>query len=86
MTERTERDEYGIDRDEAVRILDQFLHETLHEPQAELDEVGLEDGKWQGRVRNSQRGISVVFLAQHNGVVAPGHMTADAHMDTIKKR
>jgi hypothetical protein len=36
-------------------------------------------------VNNSQRGIRVVFLEQHNGQIAPGHMTADAHPEVPQK-
>lgn len=81
-----EVDAYGTTFDEASRMLNQFLHETLGEPGARLVEVRLEDGRWQSRVLGSQRGISQVFLVEHNGQVVPGHMTRDAHMETMKKR
>lgn len=86
MERQNERDQYGIERKDAEQRLRTFLHETLREPQAEVADLHLEDGRWQGRVRNSQRGISVVFLVEHNADIVPGHMTVDASPDTIKKR
>jgi hypothetical protein len=82
---RMDRDMYGINRDDAAEQLSRFLHETLQEPQAELEDLHLEDGRWQSHVRNSQRGITDVFLLEHNGVIAPGHFTMDAHTDTPNK-
>jgi len=86
MKRKQERDQYGIERTEAEKRLSDFLHDTLREPQADVADLHLQDGRWQGRVQNSQRGISVVFLVEHNAEVVPGHMTADAATDTIKKR
>lgn len=86
MDRKQERDQYGIERSDAERRLSDFLHDTLQEPQARLADLHLEDGRWQGRVQNSQRGISVVFLVEHNAQVVPGHMTADATPETLKKR
>lgn len=83
---REESDEYGITRLDAEQRLNEFLHETLREPQAELEDLHVEDGRWQSRVENSQRGIAVVFLLEHNAQVVPGHMTVDAHPETLKKR
>lgn len=74
-----DKDMYGVDRQQAQGELDTFLHDTLEEPQAELAELYLEQGRWQAHVNNSQRGIRVVFLEQHNGKVVPGHMTVDSH-------
>lgn len=86
MERPKEHDQYGIERQEASERLSQFLHDTLREPQAEVADLHLVDGRWQGRVQNSQRGISVVFLVEHNAEVVPGHMTRDASPDTLKKR
>lgn len=86
MDRQTERDQYGIERQEAEQRLSTFLHDTLREPQAEVADLHLEDGRWQGRVQGSQRGISVVFLVEHNAEIVPGHMTVDAATDTLKKR
>jgi len=86
MKPKAERDQYGIERQEAEKRLSDFLHTTLREPQAQVADLHLQDGRWQGRVQNSQRGISVVFLVEHNAEVVPGHMTADATPETLKKR
>lgn len=80
-----DKDMYGVDRQAAQEELDTFLHDTLKEPQAELDDLHLEQGRWQAHVNGSQRGIRVVFLEQHNGKVVPGHMTADAHPEAPLK-
>lgn len=77
---------FGLSREQAASQLDQFLHETLQEPTADLVDVHVEEGRWQSRVANSRRGISVVFLTEHNAQVVPGHMTLDAHSETLKKR
>lgn len=86
MERQAQRDQYGIERREAEQRLTRFLHDTLQEPQAQVADLHLEDGRWQGRVRNSQRGISVVFLVEHNAEIVPGHMTTDASPETLKKR
>ncbi len=86
MNRQSERDQYGIERKDAEVRLTTFLHDTLREPQAKVADLHLEDGRWQGRVQGSQRGISVVFLVEHNAEVVPGHMTVDAAPDTLKKR
>lgn len=83
--DRTDKDMYGTPQQEAEQTLSTFLHETLHEPQAELDGLELVDGRWQSHVNNSERGIRVVFLEQHGGEIVPGHMTVDAHPEAIKK-
>lgn len=80
-----DRDMYGIDREDASRQLNRFLHETLQEPDAQLADLHLEDGRWQSRVEGSQRRISAVFLLEHDGVIAPGHMTEDYHYETPNK-
>ncbi len=80
-----DRDMYGIAREDAESQLNRFLHDTLQEPQAQLEDLYLEDGRWQSRVQGSQRGISAVFLLEHDGVIAPGHMTEDYHFDTPNK-
>jgi hypothetical protein len=77
---------FGLTREQATDQLATFLHETLREPEADLVDVRVAEGRWESRVANSQRGISVVFLAEHNARVVPGHMTLDAHAETIKKR
>lgn len=86
MERQKERDQYGIERKDAENRLTTFLHDTLQEPQAEVADLHLEDGRWQGRVQGSQRGISVVFLVEHNAEIVPGHMTVDANAETLKKR
>lgn len=80
-----DRDMYGITREDAVAQLNRFLHDTLQEPEAELADLHLEDGRWQSEVEGSQRGIAAVFLLEHNGVIAPGHMTEDYQYDTPSK-
>jgi hypothetical protein len=80
-----DRDMYGIAREDAVSQLNRFLHDTLKEPEAQLEDLHLEDGRWQSRVKGSQRGIKAVFLLEHDGVIAPGHMTEDYHYDTPNK-
>lgn len=82
----SERDAYGIDRKQATRTLDRYLKDTLHDPQAKLDDVHLKDGSWRSHVSNSQRGITVVFLRQHADTVAPGFMNADSGSELFKKR
>lgn len=81
----TDRDMYGITREDADLQLNRFLHETLQEPDAELEGLYLEDGRWQSRVQGSQRRIAAVFLLEHDGVIAPGHMTEDYQFDTPNK-
>jgi hypothetical protein len=76
---------YGVSEDQAKEQLNRFLHEDLKEPEAELDALYLEKGRWQSHVNKSQRGIRVVFLEQHNGQIAPGHMTVDSHPEAIQK-
>lgn len=85
METQTERDMYGITREEALKQLNDYLHDTLREPEARLEDLYLEDGRWQSRVEGSQRGISAVFLLDHNGEIAAGHMTEDFNYDAPNK-
>ena len=85
LDQSMDRDMYGINREDAVNQLNRFLHETLQEPDAELEGLRLEDGRWQSRVQGSRRGITGVFLLEHDGVIAPGHMTEDYNYDTPNK-
>lgn len=80
-----DRDMFGVTREDAISQLNRFLHDTLQEPEAELEDVHLEDGRWQSRVQGSERGIKAVFLLEHNGVIAPGHMTEDYSDETPTK-
>lgn len=84
--ETSKTDMYGVTEQEASNMLVTFLHDTLQEPQADLDGLYLQDGRWQSHVNNSERGIRVVFLQQHNGHIEPGHMTDDAHPESTLKR
>lgn len=72
-------DTYGIEEHVARAQLDTFLHETLHDPRARLEDLAVRDGHWEARVAASERRISGVFLLEHAGKIVPGHMTEDAH-------
>ncbi|GEM_PF-3015025 len=85
MIPESDHDMYGTPRQVAVNQLNEFLHETLREPEAQLEDVHLEDGRWQSRVQGSKRRIAAVFLLEHDGVLAPGHMTEDFNYDTPSK-
>ena len=74
-------DMYGTQEQEAVSTLQAFLREDLQEPQAEIEGLDIVDGHWQGNVVNSERGIRMVFLREHNGKLAPGHATEDYHLE-----
>lgn len=71
-------DEYGIDGRTAEDILGRYLHETLGESDARLQDLRLEDGRWQARVTGSRRGVGTVFLQQHTGTVVGGHTSAES--------
>lgn len=77
MTNENSTDMYGTDAGTAVRLLERYVREDLQEPQAEVAGLELVDGHWQGNVAGSARGIRVVFLREHAGQLAPGHMTED---------
>ena len=81
-----DRDMYGVTREQAERQLDEFLHRTLDEPQAEIKDLGVVEGHWQGRVDGSQRGIRMVFLQEHGGQIVPSHATVDFHGEVPLKR
>ncbi len=76
QSQSEQRDEYGIGRQTAEEILGRYLRDTLGEPDAQLQALRLEDGRWQARVAGSRRGVGTVFLQQHTGTVVGGHTTA----------
>lgn len=84
--ENAKTDMYGTTEAEARNLLVTFLHDTLGEPQAELHELYLQDGRWQSHVDNSQRDTKVVFLQQHEGEIQAGFMNSNAMPDATLKR